>query len=144
LSCGRIETDGMRYIDGEMTPDERSGFEEHLAGCETCREAMEELSVVNRLTGMMRIRDPVDDFWENYWKSIMRRAERRFAWILLVTGAVLAAIWQLYRAVRDFGRLTFGKAALLIFAAGAVMLLVSVVRERIHQHRTDKYRDIKR
>jgi len=59
-----METDGMRYIDGEMSTAERAAFEEHLSSCGECRQSMDELGSVERLTGMMKIRDPQDDFFK--------------------------------------------------------------------------------
>jgi anti-sigma factor RsiW len=38
------------YHDGEMTPDERRAFEEHLARCAECGRALEEL---RRLSGVL-------------------------------------------------------------------------------------------
>ena len=40
MTCSRMEHDGMRYLDGEMTPEERLEFEGHLEQCETCRNSL--------------------------------------------------------------------------------------------------------
>lgn len=144
MTCPRMEHDGMRYIDGEMTGEERAAFERHLDECGDCRRAMEELREVNRLTGSIMIKDPQDEFWELYWKSIYRRLERKIAWILMVAGIGLLVGYELYRAFSSFGRITFQKVALIVFIIGMVLLLVSVVRERIHQYKSDPYRDVKR
>jgi anti-sigma factor RsiW len=137
-----METDGMRYLDGEMSGDERIDFERHIGSCGECRAQMREMAALERLTGMLTIRDPMDDFWQRYWKGIFRRLERKTGWILFIAGAVMIAGWQLYHLITHFGRITFGKVALAVFAAGALILLVSVIRERVHQYRTDRYRDI--
>ena len=144
MSCNRIETDGMRYIDGEMSAAERNAFEEHLASCEECRLGIDELGRVERLTGMMRIRDPQDDFWETYWKNIFRKTERRTGWLLLIAGAALIVLFALWKMVTDFGDITFVKVVTVILVAGFVILLISAIRERLHQFRTDRYRDIDR
>ncbi|MCK4549165.1 MAG: zf-HC2 domain-containing protein [Candidatus Krumholzibacteria bacterium] len=144
MSCNRIETDGMRYLDGEMSDDERAAFEEHLSACGECRQAMNELGSVERLTGMMKIRDPQDDFWEAYWKKLFRRLERKTGWLLMIAGAALIILYALWRGVTDFGEITFVKVVAVIVAAGFVMLLISVIRERLHQYKTDRYKDIER
>jgi anti-sigma factor RsiW len=144
LSCNRMENDGMRYIDGEMTDDERSAFEEHLASCDDCRRSMEEMQRIERLTGMVRIRDPQDEFWEKYWKRIYRRLERRTAWLMIIVGAARMAANALWKGISDFGEITFGKIVAVLIGAGFVILLISVIRERCHQYRTDRYRDIER
>ncbi len=144
MSCNRMETDGMRYLDGEMSTAERKSFEEHLASCGECRKAIGELGSVERLTGMMKIRDPLDDFWEAYWKKLFRRLERKTAWLLMIAGAALIVLYALWKGVTDFGEITFVKVVAVILAAGFVILLISVIRERIHQYRTDRYKDIER
>jgi hypothetical protein len=128
VSCNRIETDGMRYIDGEMTAAEKNEFEKHLAS----------------LTGMMRIRDPQDDFWEVYWKKLFRRTERRTGWLLLISGAALIVLYALWKGVTDFGEITFVKVVTVILTAGFIILLISAIRERVHQYKTDRYKDIER
>ncbi len=40
MSCNRMETDGMRYLDGEMSAAERAAFEEHLSSCGECRQSI--------------------------------------------------------------------------------------------------------
>jgi anti-sigma factor RsiW len=144
VSCNRIETDGMRYIDGEMTAAEKNEFEKHLASCVECRRAIDELGRVERLTGMMRIRDPQDDFWEVYWKKLFRRTERRTGWLLLISGAALIVLYALWKGVTDFGEITFVKVVTVILTAGFIILLISAIRERVHQYKTDRYKDIER
>ena len=34
MTCSRMEHDGMRYLDGEMSQEERLEFERHLEKCE--------------------------------------------------------------------------------------------------------------
>ncbi|MBN1886196.1 MAG: zf-HC2 domain-containing protein [Candidatus Krumholzibacteriota bacterium] len=144
MNCTRMECDGMRYLDGEMGASEKMAFERHLEGCETCRAAVEELGGLEKELGAMQIRDPIDEFWEGYWRGIYRRLERRFSWWLVVGGLLMIAAYIVYETVRNFGQLTFGKTALVVLAVGVLGLFVSVVRERVHQCRSDRYRDIQR
>jgi len=144
MTCSRMEHDGMRYIDGEMSPEERLEFEEHLRVCEACRRALEGFRELQSLTGRVKMKDQTDAFWEQYTKSLYRRLERKTAWIFIVAGAVMLVGYELYRDIVSFGKLTFEKAALVLFVLGAVLLLVSVIRERIHQYRGDKYSKIER
>lgn len=144
MSCDRMESDGMRFLDGEMTPSEEEEFRKHMEGCPACRDSVEEFRSLGELTGSVKIKDPMDTFWEGYWKSIYRRVERRTAWILILVGAVLVLIYEGYRVFRDLGEITFEKIAVLVLLTGFILLLISVIRERVHQRRTDKYKDIVR
>ena len=137
-----MEHDGMRYLDKEMSPSEREEFEKHVNECEVCRKSLEDLGMLNELTSGVLIGDPMDTFWEGYWKSIYRRIERKTAWIFVLVGGILLVLYEIYRSIRNFGEITFEKIVAIILITGMVMLLVSVVRERIHQRKTDKYKDI--
>lgn len=144
MTCSRVESDGMRYLDGELSAEERSAFEKHIEHCETCRRSLEQFRELQSLTRRVKMKDPTDEFWELYWKSIYRRLERKTAWLFMIAGAIMLVGYELYRAVVSFGKITFDKVALVVLAIGAVLLLVSVVRERLHQYKVDRYRNIER
>lgn len=142
--CPRFESDGMRYIDGEMGGAERAAFERHSAECEYCRRGLASFARLDELAGRVKMVDPTDAFWERYWRSVYRRVERKTAWVLMLAGALMIAVYALRQAIESFHRVTFEKVAVAIFAAGFVLLLVSLIRERCHQHANDPYRDVKR
>ena len=64
MACSRIETDGMRYIDGEMSPQDRAEYERHLEHCEECRRSLEGFEGLQSLTRRIKMKDPTDEFWE--------------------------------------------------------------------------------
>lgn len=144
MKCSRIQSDGMRYLDGEMCEEERVEYERHLEECEDCRKSIENFRELRALTGRIKMRDPQDEFWDKYWRSIYRRIERKTAWIFIIVGALMLVAYEVFRAFRSFGEITFEKIALVIFIFGLILLLVSVVRERIHQYGTDRYKDVER
>ncbi len=131
-------------LDGSISPDGERSLAEHLSSCGECRQAMNELGSVERLTGMMKIRDPQDDFWEVYWKKLFRRFERKTGWLLMIAGAVLIVLYALWKGVTDFGEITFMKVVMIVVAIGFLLLLISVIRERVHQYKSDRYKDIER
>ena len=142
--CPRFDGDGMRYIDDEMSGDERAAFERHCAECDSCRLELASFTKLDALTRRVKMEDPTDAFWERYWKSVYRRIERKTAWVLMIAGAVMLVAFALHEAIRSLRVITFEKIAVLLFAAGVVLLLVSLIRERFHQYRMDPYRDVKR
>ena len=139
-----METDGMLYLDHEMKADEIAGFEKHLAECDYCRSMMDEMGRLDAFTGRMKIKDPVDSFMEGYWKSIFRRFERKTAWIIILAGAAASVLYFLIMMLREIGKITIGTVSMAVLLTGLIVLLISVIRERIHQKRTDRYKDIVR
>ena len=142
--CPRFDGDAMRYIDKEMSADERAEFERHCAECDSCRRELASFAELDALTGRVKMVDPTDAFWERYWRSVYRRIERKAAWVLLLSGAVMLAVFAIQQFVRSLRWITFEKVAVILLAAGFALLLVSLIRERCHQYKTDPYRDVKR
>ncbi len=144
MKCSWMEIDCMKYIDGEMNERDRADFEMHLEGCAKCREILQDFQELKSLTGRIKMRDPTDEFWDGYWRSLYRRIERKTGWLFIVLGAAMLVTYGAYRAVQSFGTITFEKVAIAVFLIGVVILLISVIRERIHQHKTDPYKKVKR
>jgi anti-sigma factor RsiW len=97
------------YLDGELTPVERSGLEEHLAACETCPRVLDELRIVKGQAAVLPDREPEADLWPAVRAAI---AEGRVVPI------------QATRPARRFSfslfQLTAAAAALVLVSAGAV------------------------
>ncbi len=79
-----------RYMDNELSPEERAAFEEHLKGCEECRRALGEMrgtdSAIGRAVRAHRV-------GEGFVRGVMGRLSRpRGRWLLLGGGCVLAAL----------------------------------------------------
>lgn len=127
-----------------MSPGEREEFKRHLESCEDCTRTVQRFEELGRITRRVKMRDPTDEFWQTYWKSLYRRMERRVAWIFILIGTVIFSVYAIYEMIRSFGDLTLEKVAAAFILIGVLLLLVSVVRERCHQYKVDRYKDVKR
>jgi len=90
------------------------------------------------------MKDPTDQFGESYWKSRYRRIERKAGWIFLIAGAVMLLAYSLREALQSLRVITFERFAVALMVVGGAAVLLSFIRERIHQHREDPYKDVKR
>ena len=136
--------DSQRYVDGIMSPGERDEFEKHLEECSDCRESVLRLSRLVKITRRIKMKDPTDEFWQVYWKSLYRRTERRIAWIFILIGTAMIALYAAYEVIRSFRELTWTNLAVVFVLVGVVLLIISVIRERYHQYKVDRYKDVKR
>lgn len=134
----------MRYIDGEMTEPERKAFELHCADCSSCREQLAKFAQLEELTRRVKMIDPMDEFWEKYWRSLYRRVERKTAWVLLFSGFAILIFYVLRDFVSSIKFITMDKIAVMLIAAGFILLLLSLARERYYQSKSDPYRNVKR
>jgi hypothetical protein len=136
------------YIDDELDPDEKQELESHLKECDECRKELKAFNKLKEVTGAMKYADIPEHVWDKYWKSMYRKFELGIGWILLSIGVVIMLGYVCYQMVEDFFMnpaepllLKIGIAALVI---GFLILLVSVLRERIFAYKRDRYSEVKR
>jgi len=73
------------YVDGELTPAERTALEAHLAACGACRQTLEELRRVVARAQALDDQPPAADLWPGIAEHIgvvslaSRRARRRLS-----------------------------------------------------------------
>lgn len=132
----------MRYLDGELAPDERRRVEEAVrASTELQRELAvyrmfhQDLSEL-RLGGAGAGRRSV-------WSSVRRRLGRPAGWIVLGVGVgawIVHVVWVYLTSAAP----PWEKAATSAIVIGILILLASVIVERWEEWQTDPYRDVER
>lgn len=148
MTCRDYKNMMMGYIDGELEPEARRTFEEHLQSCKECSAEMREFKKLKQLTDEISFTGPEDAVWEQYWQNIYNRIERTSGWILLSITAILLLVYGGFKAieelVRDPAVDIILKTAMLGFIAAVAILFVSVLRERIYFRKKDRYKNIRR
>ncbi|MBE0565373.1 MAG: zf-HC2 domain-containing protein [Krumholzibacteria bacterium] len=136
------------YVDGELDAAEAARIEAWVAEDAGARREVERLHRLKALTGALRLKDAPPEVWEGFWQGAYNRSERSLGWLLLGLGVLVLAGWGatvLLRVVLGADGLPpFVKAAIIAGVAGLALLLVSVVRERIHARARTRYRDVVR
>jgi hypothetical protein len=144
MECTRYQTDGMRLLDDELGLEERLQYQAHVRECETCRSELASLGRVVELTDRLKLRVSDDAFWKDYWKSIARRTERRLGFVLLIAGVVMMLGYLLLRVLRSPGLWSYEGVSIVVVLLGLIVIFISVVRERYHEHKHDPYREVER
>ncbi len=134
------------YVDGELDPADAARVEAHLAADPAARREVDRLRRLKDLTGALRLKDAPPEAWEDFWQSAYNRSERSLGWLLLGLAVLVLAGWGatvLLGALLGADDLpTLVKAAIIAGVAGLGLLLVSVVRERIHARARTRYKDV--
>lgn len=134
------------YVDGELAEDDVRRIEIHLAENPETQAVVDRLRRLNSLTGAMKMKEAPMEAWEGFWDSIYNRSERSLGWILLILGMALIggyAIWELFSVLWAADNLPlYVRGGIFILMAGVVVMLVSVVRERIHKRSRTRYKDV--
>jgi len=137
------------YVDEELDANEREQLESHLSTCESCRRELEELVQFKESLTMIQFKEPLDAELDRYWSGVYNRLERGVGWISFSLGAILLLCWGAFEmieeVIQDPTVSTVVKVGMVALIVGAVILFVSLVRERLMIQRKDKYsREVER
>jgi predicted anti-sigma-YlaC factor YlaD len=148
MTCQDYKDMMMAYLDEQLGEQDSRTFEMHLESCSRCRAELEEFRELKRLTDDVKLLEPEERIWQQYWSGVYNRIERGIGWILLSVCGILLVIYLGFKAIEEIIKdPTVGlllKAALLGFIAAVAILLVSVLRERLYFWKKDRYKDVRR
>jgi anti-sigma factor RsiW len=143
--CGRRFGEELLsgYLDGVLAQGERQQVELHLASCATCRTLVDDLGVVRHAARGTAFAAPLDEQWRELPRSAPSRALRLGGWTLLLAWVALVAGLGIVEVLRS-GMPTWERVALLGGAGGFLLLLLSVLLDRLHDLKTDRYTRVQR
>jgi anti-sigma factor RsiW len=139
----------MKMVDGIASPEEERAMAEAIRGDERWGAELRAFRKIREVTEAMRLEDLPDGRWDGYWEDIYRRTERALGWILLSVGLMAALGYAAWAALSGFfadsavsGILKIGVSLAL---SGGIILLVSIVRERLFARKHERYeREVER
>lgn len=132
--------DLMRYLDGEVTPEERAVIEKRL---ESSSELRREMAIFHAMKEDLQDLSFVPHGGVSMWDRIRTRITRPVGWTLTAIGSVAwvgYGIWVFLTSTTGVG----AKLATGAIAIGILVLLADVIFERYKDYGTDPYRDIHR
>jgi hypothetical protein len=135
-------------LDGELTPEQENELNRHLESCPVCRKEYEELTKLKEVTADMRFTDLPDRYWAGYWNDIYNRLERGIGWIFVSIGAIILiafGAWELFdKFLMDASQPLLLRFGFGIGIIGLIVLLVSVLRERLFARKHERYEEVER
>jgi hypothetical protein len=138
----------MAAVDGELSTEEQREFKKFVSISSDCQREWEEYKKLKEATMQLKFTQPSEEVWDRYWLNVYNRIERGIGWILTSIGAMIVLFYGAFKAVEsiiaDAQLEWFVKAGILAALGGLVILLVSVVREKLMTRKTDKYKEIQR
>ena len=130
------------FVDGELTQQERQRVELHCDQCETCRNELEQLQAVRQFVGKARLSELDQDVWRELMGDITVRTSRAIGWLLLVGGILAAVGFGIYDFVFNSSASLFEKFIVGAIYLGLAGVFLSVLRQRLIERKTDKYKDV--
>ena len=132
--------DLMRFLDGEVSPEERTSIERRLEGSTELRR---EMAIFHAMKEDLQDLTFVPYGGGSVWDRIRSRITRPIGWTLTAIGSVAwvaYGIWVFLTSQTAIG----AKLATGAIAIGILVLLADVIFERYKEYGTDPYRDIHR
>ena len=131
------------YIDGELTQQERQRVQVHCEDCRHCAEQLAELSALRARIGNATLSDVSQDVWRENMSDTTTKATRGIGWLLFIGGLLIAGAIAIFELADSLDTLSLTE--ILIFGGiygGLLLLFVSVLRQRLIERKTDKYKDV--
>ncbi|UCE03549.1 MAG: zf-HC2 domain-containing protein [Candidatus Latescibacterota bacterium] len=147
-SCEEYRVLLMGYLDGELDATQRAEVEKHIHSCADCSAERGSYENLNRMVQAMNTYTESERALDRYWQQTWNRAERGIGWFLFGAGAILLTGYGVFEASREFWtdptvplivRIGAGAGGL-----GVLVLLVSLVRERLMLRKKERYTEVER
>jgi Na+-transporting NADH:ubiquinone oxidoreductase subunit NqrB len=131
----------MRYLDGELPPDERARIDAALA---QSTELQREIAIFRALKAdVQELSFHPGTYRTSVWDEVNAHLTRPIGWFLVIAGL---ALWMSYGAYvfATSAANPWEKMATGAMAIGVLTLLASVIWERLREWETDPYKHIHR
>ncbi|MGI9201719.1 MAG: anti-sigma factor family protein [Woeseiaceae bacterium] len=130
------------YIDGELTQQQRQRVEVHCSDCSVCERELEELTRLRADIGASKLSQFGEDTWRETMADTTTRTARGIGWLLLIGGVLVAAGIAVFAFLTDPSIEMRAKLIAGAIYGGLAFLFVSVLRQRLIERKTDKYKDV--
>ena len=148
MNLDEIQLKVMSYIDGELSESEALKIEKRIESEDEYKNIYLSLKKVKKVTQEMKLRKLPEMYWDDYWEHVYNRIERGISWILISIGVIIIGsfmMWQIIEnVIRDQNIHVLLKAGIFLLLSGFLVLVVSILREKLMIRKVDKYREVER
>jgi len=130
------------YVDGELTQQQRQIVSLHCEACDQCREILADLRELRERVGKSQLSEVGEDKWRETMNDSTVQTTRNIGWLMFIAGLLaIAGIGVFGFLFSDEIPLTM-KLIMIGVYGGLATLLFSVLRQRLIERKTDKYKDV--
>jgi len=130
------------YIDGELTQQQRQRVEIHCSDCSDCETELNELRALRSDVSNARLSEYGEDVWRENMDDGTVTMTRGIGWILFLGALLVCGAIGIYEFVLDSSMGIFEKLLIGAVYGGLALLFFSVLRQRLIERKTDKYKDV--
>ena len=137
-----------KYFDDELNAEEKVEFNNLLETSADLKKEFEEQKRIKEVLRKMKLKNPSREVWDSYWMGIYNRIERGIAWVVISIGALIFFGYASYEVVNAFINDTqappLAKLGISLLIFGTLILIFSIIREKIFTSKRDKYKEVQR
>ena len=130
------------YLDGELTQQQRQRVALHLEDCTECARLLDELTDLRARMGQSDLSGLPQDEWREDMDDSGVTLSRGLGWLLLIGAGVIIGAIVVFEFLTDPGLGAGWKVLISAFYLGWLGLFVSVLRQRLIERKTDRYKDV--
>ena len=130
------------YLDGELTQQQRQRVDLHMEICESCTNNLNDLEAVRKRIGKARLSNSNEDVWREMMDDTTVQLSRGIGWLLFIGGVLVLAGMGIFAFIMDSSTDLAVKLIISAVYIGLGALFVSVLRQRLVERKTDKYKDV--
>ncbi len=129
------------YLDGELTQQENQRIQLHLQECEHCTGLLKDLRELQTRMGASSLGTTAPD-WRETTNDALIENSRLLGFVLLCLSGVLFLGYGVYQFFTGDSTDWFEKLIVGGLYAGLVVLLLSVLRQRLLERKKDRYNKV--
>ena len=131
------------YIDGELTQQDAQRVRLHCEACEQCRQSLDDLKRMRERVGQATLSNASPTEWREAMSDTTVKATRGLGWLLFIGGMLVAVGVGVYEVITSDHSWTLLEKLIVGGVYGGLLLLfISVLRQRLIERKTDKYKDV--
>jgi hypothetical protein len=130
------------FVDGELTQQQRQLVTLHCDNCSECRKNLDSLRVLRERVAGAKLSEIGEDKWRESMPESTVELTRGIGWIVFIAGLLVVAGIGLLAFLFGDGISVGMKLLLIAIYGGLGLLFFSVLRQRLIERKTDKYKDV--
>ena len=130
------------FVDGELTQQQRQLVSLHCNGCAECMEKLLELRELRERISKANLSEVGEDKWREAMDDSTVKTSRNIGWLMFIAGLLAVVGIGVFVFLFDDSISVAVKLIMVAIYGGLATLLFSVLRQRLIESKTDKYKDV--
>ena len=130
------------YLDNELTQQDRQRVEQRMVNEPTYRKQFEDLTSLQTDIAGLDFQPNKTTQWSELAPDATSRTTRSLGWLSYIISTLFLVGYGLYEFIIADTENALVKTAVLGIFLGLGLLLISVIKQRIVESKTDRYKDV--